>query len=345
MRLLFVLIALLCVACNRPNNHTAKPKYDVDFEATHIVGAYYGSEASQAYNYYILLSDVSAESGEVVPNATYYYFDIYSDIFSQGGLYVDFPTYDGTTTQYKYDPLNKQYSGTFSAEYSYAITTDETGAMSYLYYLEGWVNISRNSIEAELIMEDGQRHRVRYSGTPAFRNLNTEPLTTLNKDIELNLTNMTMYAELHTEYQSYIDYSYVMLSEDSEFRDGVTLIFELLTPSSNPSIYGSYEALDSYDISYRYFPGTIEQELLRGVWYTVLENGSVSSQMAPIVNGTITINEGESGEMLFTLNCKDDGGNNITGTVSTLAPSNDEPAPTTLIAEPRKRVKTAILGR
>lgn len=322
MKLLFVIIALICVACNG-GDKTPEPQYDVNCKATYLVGTYHGTEYSEAYNYNIVLSTTNADSDSFAPDASYYYFEIYSDIYSEGGEYVDLPVASGTSRQYRYDKYSKHQSGRFSAEHSYAIFTDSEGTPTTMCYSDGTLTLKRNGsgveIVANLVMEDGTTHCVKYTGEHTFRNLNNEPYSTLSSDLSLNYDNMVMYSEIHEDIYPYIDCHYIILSEDAKLKNGAAILLELFLPSEQDECTGEYNALaiHSDNISaYTYLPGAIEQNALRGAWYAVMENGSVGETMAPIVYGKINISHGEDGAMLFTFECTDDAGNDITGSVT-----------------------------
>lgn len=329
MKLLFAIIALLCVACDR-GHKTPEPQYDVNCKATHIVGAYHGSEHSQAYNYNIVLSTANADSDSFAPDASYYYFEIYSDIYSNGGEYVNLPVEYGTSRVYRYDPNSKNNNGYFAAENSYAIFTDSEGIPTTVRYSAGTLTLKRNDsgveIVADLVMEDGSTHCVKHSGKRAFRNLNNKPYSTLSSDLSLSYDNMAMYSEIHKDVYPYIDCHYIILSEDAALENGTAILLELFVPSGQGECVGEYSALatSSDDIdTYTYLPGAIEQNALRGAWYAVMESGSVGETMAPIVYGKIAISHGEHGSMIFRFECSDDANNAITGSVTSTPTSDD----------------------
>lgn len=327
MKLIFAAFALLFVACGGNNDEPKEMHYDVDFRASHLVGSYHGTEYSEACNYNIVFSDHSADSDAFAPNASYYYFEIYSDVYSSGGAYVDLPVAAGTSIQYRYDPNNTRRGGTFAAEYSYAIVTDDMGNPTKIAYSSGRLNIKRNGtaveIEAELEMSDGTLHRVKYSGGLAFKNLNNEPYSTLDSNLELDIADAAIYTELLGSYRDGIDCHYIMLSEDADFENGATVILELLKPEGATDLYGNYNALsisdihDDSDYFYTFFPGAIEQESLRGAWYLEMEGGAVGTIMAPIADGRIVIAESEDGVTTFSFDCIDDAGHKIMGTIGT----------------------------
>lgn len=327
MRLLFAFIALLAVACNR-GHETPEIQYDVKCEATHLAGTYHGSELSEAYNYNIVLSNANADSDSFAPNASYYYFEIYSDIYSKGGEYIDLPVASDTSKQYRYDQYSRRRSGFFSAEHSYAIFTDNEGNTTQVGYTDGTLTLKHNGssleITAELVMEDGTTHCVKYSGPRQYHNLTNQPYSTLRNDLELNLSDTALYTEHLGEYTNSVDCYYIMLSEDANFKDGKTIILELLLPSYSEVLYGTYNAFDKWnpyadELYHTYFPGAIEQEMLRGAWYVELEGGSVGKVMAPIMWGEIEISEGDNLSTIFTFDCFDDASNWIWGTVTTSA--------------------------
>ena len=325
MKLLFVMIALICVACNR-GDKTPEPQYDVNCKATHLMGTYHGTEYSEAYNYNIVLSDANADSDSFAPNASYYYFEIYSDIYSKGGEYIDLPVASNTSRQYRYDQYSRRRSGFFSAENSYAIFTDNEGNTTQVGYTDGTLTLKHNGssveITAELVLEDGTTHCVKYSGPRQYHNLTNQPYSTLRNDIELSLSDTALYTEHLGEYTNSVDCYYIMLSEDANFKDGKTIILELLLPSYSEVLYGTYNAFDNRDsyaeeLYHTYFPGAIEQETLRGAWYVELVGGSAGAVMAPIMGGEIKIAEGDNLSTIFTFDCYDDASNKISGTVTT----------------------------
>lgn len=328
MKILFAIIALLAVACNRGEEDVKKPACDVEFRATHLIGTYHGTEYSKAYNYNIVLSDYSADSDSFAPNASYYYFELYSDIYSEGGAYVNLPVANGTSRQYRYDQYNKRYNGTFTAERSYAIFTDSEGNPTRQNYTSGTLNIAYkegNKVEivADIVMEDGKLHRIKYQGSRTFYNLYNDPYSTLYTDLEFSLSDMTLYTESLGNYYDDVDCHYFMLSEDAEGKNGKVFLIELLIPHNKESICGTYTPFattaESYtELAYTYFPGSIEQDVLRGAWYVEMEDGSVGATMAPIADGKIAISEKEEGPMLFEFDCSDDAGHKIRGTATTL---------------------------
>lgn len=327
MRLLFAFIALLAVACNR-GHETPEIQYDVKCKATYLAGTYHGDEHSKAYNYNIVLSNANADSDSFAPNASYYYFEIYSDIYSKGGEYVDLPVASNTSRQYRYDEYSSHRSGFFSAEHSYAIFTDNEGNTTQVGYYDGTLTLKHNGssveITAELVMEDGTTHCVKYTGPRQYHNLTNQPYSTLRNDLELSLSDTALYTEHLGEYTNSVDCYYIMLSEDANFKDGKTIILELLLPSYSEVLYGTYNAFDNRDsyaeeLYYTYFSGAIKQETLRGAWYVELVGGSVDTVMAPIMGGTIKISEGDDLSTIFTFDCYDDASNKISGTVTTSA--------------------------
>ena len=56
---------------------------------------------------------------------------------------------------------------------------------------------------------------------------------------------------------------------------------------------------------------------MAGCWYAELDYGSISGNMAPIIDGTINVTFNEDGSKTFTLDCVDDAGHKITGSVTT----------------------------
>ena len=55
---------------------------------------------------------------------------------------------------------------------------------------------------------------------------------------------------------------------------------------------------------------------MAGSWYAELNGGEISGAMAPLVYGTVEFVFNEDGSKTIVLDCVDDAGNKITGTVS-----------------------------
>ena len=91
---------------------------------------------------------------------------------------------------------------------------------------------------------------------------------------------------------------------------------EVMAPSAEKfdGIYSALAATGVTDYANKFIPGLIGDGLV-GTWYAKLTNGVIKGDvMAPMVEGMIQIvNEGSA--VTINYSCKDDAGNNITGSV------------------------------
>lgn len=88
--------------------------------------------------------------------------------------------------------------------------------------------------------------------------------------------------------------------------------------SSTESCDGLYQMLpaESSDYANRYLPGLLGEDGLVGSWYAKLTNGAIKGDvMAPITEGVIRLATSDN-TLTIEYGCKDDAGNNITGSVS-----------------------------
>ena len=133
-------------------------EYDVLFEAPLLNGEYYGTAYSDAYNYFAILSNTGAldfssiQSGEIQ-----YRFDLYSDVPASSAITVPYGVYT-------FDKYSTNAAGTFAAAYSYHIDNSNNQFEAYMFE-EGTLVVTENYIEALLLIENGEWHKVTYSGS------------------------------------------------------------------------------------------------------------------------------------------------------------------------------------
>ncbi len=131
------------------------------FVAADIDGKYYGTQYSDFYNYYVILSDIGFDAhGYSLPNGTYFYFDMYSatpnstaDIVIPNGVYT----------------LNNSYTkDTFSINDSRMLITNEVNQGTNKYFKEGTMTVTSEGIEALIETKNGEKYRVVYEGAPVI---------------------------------------------------------------------------------------------------------------------------------------------------------------------------------
>ena len=279
-------------------------EYDVVFQAKRFEGIYFGTEYSTLHNYYIILSDVGVNTdASVKANGTYYYFDMYNKIAADENNPV-LP--DG---EYKFDATNSYADKTFSEEGSWYGKTNDNGKFSTsASYKEATVVVKNGKFSATIEMENGETHYVSYEGDLVAMT----HITTLSGDVEFDVKDAsvtaTCYGDTYEKGQQtwFIEavkgdeyFSVEVLSPSAESYDGIYMV---LAPSGVT------------DYANKFIPGLIGEGLI-GTWYAKLTDGVIKGDvMAPMVDGLIQIiTEGDA--VTINYSCKDDAGNNITGSV------------------------------
>ncbi len=284
-----------------------EPAYDFEFEAGAINGAYYGTEYSTAYNYFIMLS----ESGTAHANdtsVTHYRFDIYSNT----GCDTDPATLPLGT--YTVDPDDTYAANTCSLSYS-AHVIAENGTFSGVNYFEsGTITITENRIEAKIVDMKGQTHHVVYEG-PLQIGFEQIELG----DVEFNYDAAIIVAENYGDlYEVGCDnwyiYAYEQYDEETYEPSGHHFGIELFIDTAAENLTGVYTLAEDEmeDYSGTFLAGYDEGDYLYGCWYIDYD----SYVGVPMVDGTITVELGEDNKYTFTFDCIDNDGNTITGTAA-----------------------------
>lgn len=140
------------------------PTEDVNLNATHFNGEYYGTEYSDTYNYLVILSDKGLNAnGYAQAGGTYYEVDLYSvasEIDAEG--YITIPA--GT---YTFDPNDTTAEWTIGNEYSgYSkVNADGTAYDASAGYESGEAVVTADSITLRVVI-GGYTHTVTYTGAP-----------------------------------------------------------------------------------------------------------------------------------------------------------------------------------
>lgn len=279
-------------------------EYDVVFNAKRFEGIYFGTEYSAMHNYYIILSDVGVKTdASAKANGKYYYFDMYRNIKADEMNPV-LP--DG---EYKFDATNSYADKTFSDENSwYAVTGADGKATESASFKEATVTVKNGKFSAIIVMEDDTTHYVSYEGDLVA----TTHITTLSGDVEFNIEGAEITA---TNYGDTLEVG--QQNWFVEARKGNDLFFFEVFTTNSASCDGIYQVLpaDSKDYNNRFIPGLIGSDGLVGSWYAKLTDDTIKGDvMAPMSSGMIRITT-EGNAMTIELGCKDDAGNNITGSI------------------------------
>lgn len=296
-------------------------EYDVEMNASYFNGTYYGRMETEGFNYFIVLSDKGAPtSSGFYNNSTQYRLDIYSE---QSGFF------DPTLPEgvYEYDSQNTGRPGTFASEYSCLLDVQEYD-YDQVGFVGGTITVSEDSIDAVLILKNGQTHHVTYTGPmePGYLEIDPDPIgSTIDQDYELNITGGGLDCYYRGDrYGVGYDTWLINIIEDINSYSGKYMMFEVMIEKSQngmqmDSFLGDYTIYNypSEDFLGTFIPGSLRDGFTQlGSWYSRCESGFLdNSHQAPLVGGTVSISK--SGyTYTFTFDCVDDLGHTIKGTFS-----------------------------
>ena len=299
---------------------------DQNMVASYAYAYYYGDQYTPgtADNFYFFLSDLGLDAdGWELPNATYYRFDLYSELVNtENGLALPYGTY--TIDNGSYDPytIGAMYSGYYvmdSEGWDYAITGTITS---------GTVVVDENGVTAH-IMVDGAWHTVTYTGAIEVIDAASGgggdddyegPFSTLLDDLRCNLDDHTLYYRYYGDYYEcgYMNWTFAIMPNDGE---GDFAQFDVLAGSnSTTDFFGEYTIANTYE-AYTSYPGYIDWDgYMTGAWYYT-DDGVT---MAPFVDGTMSVEDNGDGTVTVEFDVYDDCDNNITGSWTGAMLSADE---------------------
>lgn len=277
-------------------------------EMVYLDGTYYEpgywDSTLTSHNFYIMLS-TATQVDEYEANASYLTLDIWA---AEGN--AENPIIPAG--EYLFDIDDTGAAGTVGCSYSELIITDATGTPGLeIYPVDGKVIVSANKIEVNFTDAFGGEYAYVYNGTPSL------PVVELGS-VEIDGTGF--YAEV-TNYGDYYglgaDNYFFTIVEDVETFSGAYITLDLLV-ALNASYVGEYTPLiNENDTINKFIAGNISGGTLDSSWYAVVQNGSLTDVYQPLYDGTITITDNADGTTTILLDCEDDKGNAITGSITT----------------------------
>ena len=288
---------------------------DVEFEATALNGEYYGTAYSPDPNYFAILSKNGTTGWSDLYLDTYYRFDLYSKTATDASAPV-LP--QGV---YAYDYLNSGMGDTFGDFYSVRMQTFEDGRYVETKIEDGVVIVTENKIEAILKMADGKVHRVVYEGSLELGYIDVpEPdyYSTLTEDHIFNHPDGTIRLNYFGDYYGLgaANWTVSMVLPGTNIN-GDYFIIDIVTDSDEfnaSNIVGTYNCVAEADAAKNTFIAGYYANGFGSSWYFVaVDNYYGTDDVAPIVDGTITIAE-EGINFVVTFDCMDDNGHKIAGT-------------------------------
>ena len=298
---------------------------DQEMEAQYASATYYGDQYSPgvADNFYFFLSDKGFDAdGWELPNATYYRFDLFSDIVNpEEGLAIPYGTYTIDNGSSEPFTIGAQYSAYYimdSEGWDYAVSSAITS---------GTVTISEDGVVADLMIA-GAHHVVTFSGDIIVTDASSGggegggegPYSTLWEDYRCNFDDHTLYYAYYGDYYEvgYMNWTFAIMPNGGA---GDFVQFDVLADvNSTTDFCGEYTISNSYE-AYTAITGEIDWEgYMVGAWYYT-EDGYT---MAPFVDGAMSVVDNGDGTVTVEFDVYDDCDNNITGSWTGAMLSADE---------------------
>lgn len=299
---------------------------DVNFEATHLGGTYWGKYINtKGFNYFVILGDMRADHYQSKQDgATEYRFDIYSDTASSFNSTHRIPV--GT---YKMDHARSGNPGTIDGykDNSYLFTP----AYTTTAFADATLVVTENSIIADVTFFDGQVHHIEYHGSTVMEDYikdtyaDVYPVSQYTSDININVTNGRINARYRGDHLGVgHDVWFIDMVAETNPYNGAYIIFDLIVPkelggfANLDGIVGEYKFHDENTTDYAYtIPvGRLRDDSLQlHAWYLWCVQSQVDmSQAAPMTSGTVKVTKNGAGDYTFEIDSTDDNGNRIVGT-------------------------------
>lgn len=286
------------------------PTEPVNMTIENFEGRYYSNELSDAYHYYIYLSDVGLDnSGEMKPGGIYYKIGVYGikgDIDDEGYIHIPAGTYtfdaDDTKTEWTMNGEESMY---------FKVNADGTDYDGYSAFQGGQVVVTEDSITLTTTI-GGVEHVVTYNGAPTvYVGVDEEEEetydTTLKGDHTCTLDDHTLYYVYNGDANGL-----GLLSWDCTLRPnyegGETLQFSLMAAGDATDFAGTYTISATYN-AYTTYMGMNIMGFRIGAWIFTDDQ----SIMAPMISGTLTITNNNDGTYSLDIDVVDDAKNKITG--------------------------------
>ena len=261
----------------------------VSMEAKYAYAVYYGDQFTmgRADNFYLYLSDLGLDANkQEQANATYYRFDIYTDIAqSNGGRCVP----DG---EYLFDASTSYAVGSFSSEYSIYYVRGENGApLIQAQPTDGVLRIEGDSIYAEVTI-DGVKHTVIFSGKIDVINVEDgndegddeggnddgDDDKPTPEDRVCRFEGAKLYYEYCGDIYNSGFNSWTLLIANDDMSDEWLMLEVLTDAAGSNSFYGEYRVSDEYG-EYVALQGSMivdgSSTYTYGSWYVDAENGEL----------------------------------------------------------------------
>ena len=300
---------------------------DVNFTATHMGGTYYGKfigdgGQTEGFNYHIIMSDHQPYLHNAYNGYTEYRFDIYAGECAEFNREVRIPV--GT---YTLDHQRTNRVGTIDAhkDCSYHVSAN----LVISNYRTCTLVVTEDSIIADLTFFNGESHHVEFHCAPVMEDYSemtyadVYPVSPFTSDHTFDVDGGYMYAYYRGDWFGTGDDVWFMhMIEDKTSFSGVYLIFNFIVPkslggfSNTEGFLGEYTLTDpTKEMEWTFPAGRLRDDSqMLNAFYMECVGGQIDwTHTAPIVDGTIKV-EKVDGEIVITVDGKDDASNKINGT-------------------------------
>ena len=314
------------------------PTEDVNLVLEDLEGEYYGTEYSDTYNYYVLLSDLGTnESGYAYAGGTYYYMDLYSiegEVDEEGYIHVPAGTYTFDAN----DTTAEWTMGNYYSEYA-KVNADGTDYEARSHYEAGQAVVTENGITLTVTIS-GVQHTVTYNGAPKFYVGTSGGGSSENVEMEAEYAYAYFYGDQYAP--GYADNYYLFLSdlgldaEGYEQANGTYYRFDIYAPISEDNAtkvpagtynidmtdsgtlwtatlsYSAYFVLDEYGWDY------VSNDYPASGTIVVGEDGSIVAEVTMLMSGATHKVTYNGGNIVIYDNSSSEGGEGGDGPYSTL---------------------------
>ncbi|MBQ8366945.1 MAG: BACON domain-containing protein [Alistipes sp.] len=294
-----------------------KGKPDVEFRASKINGKFENKDAMHpnAYKYTVILSKYgTTHETDYYPSDSYYKFIIYSSIPAAADPYLAWG-------EYGYDAENTYRPDTFAADRSELVITDNEGQQTVHKISGGDVIVTEDKIEALITLDNGEVHKVSYSGSLNlfyFTSIDRGPYSTIEEDLTFDIKDGAMMLLYDGDYYGIGRGSWeVRFMTQSDLMAGDFFRFDVVTENAEYNSELIYRTFTG-DVGSTYAAGTFEPGYkydgdLYGSWYMPVSNGYFGNVAAAIAGGSFTVEHYGDGEALVTFDVVDDRGKKLSG--------------------------------
>lgn len=259
--------------------------YKYNLNASFAYGFYYGDRLTNSKMYYVWLTETPSSNGKLGTGLNYC-FPVFASDGPEDMSSIAPP--EGTyTLSDTYEP------GTFNIDESRLVNGDDG---SFIYFTEGTLTITKNNdgytYMARVTDENGDLHKITYTGTVALEDDSSEPTySSLTGDYTANLTGATCTATYFgDDYGTGTSHFVVRIFPE---ESGDALSIDMLCPISYNTETGIAEGKYNLELGgaeFSVLTGAYSIWSLIGTWFFTIDyDGAAGEPWAPLTVGTVEV--------------------------------------------------------